>query len=70
MSEIKATRLAEDDLRKGYTLCDCGKVAFVFDSRLLRRLPPDYHGETCPECGMHGVAIGFLEPTSEEGASG
>lgn len=42
---------------RGFTICDCGKFAYVFRAEVLAKLPKDYHGELCPECNAWMVAV-------------
>ena len=58
---MTAHQLTEDEMRKGYKACACGKFAHAFRSAVLAKLPPGYFGELCPECGLLMVAINKLE---------
>lgn len=42
--------MTEQEHKQGFIVCDCGKFAHIFRAEILRKLPPDYHGELCPEC--------------------
>ena len=49
---------------KDYIICvDCGLYAYVFRASALTRLPTDYTGELCPQCGLWMCAVDKLETT-------
>ena len=52
MTTEEAARQLTNEHRQGYTVCDCGEFAYVFDSKVLRRLPCDYSGELCQRCRL------------------
>lgn len=41
-----------NERRRGYVACDCKRFAFVFDRTVLQRLPANYDGELCRQCGQ------------------
>lgn len=59
MSDVRLLTPSEKD--RGYMVCSCGKFAHVMRAEVLRRLPADYSGELCHECGMWMCRLDLLE---------
>jgi hypothetical protein len=49
-----------EDYARGYIICTCGKFAHILRTEVLQKLPKDYHGELCPECGLFMCAVDKL----------
>lgn len=45
-------RLTAEEYRQGFTICPCGKFAYIFRASLIAKLPRGYSGELCPECSL------------------
>ena len=53
---------SNDDLEQGYTICGCGKYAYIFRASTLSRLPKGYNGELCQKCSSWMIAVEKLLP--------
>lgn len=58
---ITARKVTPDEMRRGYSVCECGKYAHVFSGRVIARLPKDYSGELCKECSCWMVRVDLLK---------
>lgn len=47
-----ARNLSPEEHAQGFSVCPCGKFAYVVRSALLAQLPRGYYGELCPECSL------------------
>lgn len=59
-----ARRLTPEEQKLGYAICDCTLFCHIFRSEILKRLPPDYHGELCKECGMFMCRVDKIRESS------
>ena len=53
--------MTQDEHKKGYIICDCGKFAHIWNSNVLPLLPKNYNGELCPECNLWMCLVTYLE---------
>ena len=60
-----AKKMTAEDHKQGWSVCECGKYAYVFRSSVLAKLPQGYNGELCKECSLWMCAVDKL-PKEEE----
>ncbi len=60
-NRTESKHLTGSDLRDGYTVCACGKYAYIYRVAVLRRLPDGYAGELCPKCHFWMCAVNKLD---------
>lgn len=56
-----ARPVTQEEFDQGHAPCDCGKFTHVFRQCAMDRLPKDYSGELCKECGMWMCSVEKLE---------
>lgn len=54
-------RMTVEEHAQGFMVCACGKFAHVFRAETLRRLPKEYSGELCTECGQWTCSVEKLK---------